>query len=238
MPKSACWSITMVLVTALTSFCPRAPALSGPSCAGLFFGPTKVSSRPCKRQSIYWAFLENFRDPSGRCVGGVVGGVGGVWGVIRGRFAGDDGEDLLAILGELGVPDAVDAEQSGAITGLHLGDGLKGEVGEDHVGGDLLLPGPFHPPAPQRLEELLVVGGRAVLAPADLAFGRAGQRLAALAAVRDRVALAARRGLGRHPVRGARRAETGEEARRLAGGAGARRAGEGPGDGELSAGTG
>src|SRR3954447_6941302 len=131
-------------------------------------------------------------------------------------------EDVLAVLRQLALPDAVDPEQTLRCGGAGLRDRLQGQVREHDVRRHLLLRGALHPPLAESLEQGFVVRRRAVRAPADLALGRRTEGLAAGAAVRD--ALARRTGpspadlldVGRHL-----RSQPRQEPRRLAAGSSA-----------------
>src|SRR3954447_19068471 len=98
------------------------------------------------------------------------------------EFLAHEAQDGLAVALELGLPDAVDAEQGVRRLRLVLGDQLEGGVGEHDVGGHALLCRLARPPGAQLLEEVLVVGGRAVTAAAPLLLGSGAQRPAALTA--------------------------------------------------------
>src|SRR6476659_657127 len=62
MPRSACWlKLTVVLITAITSFSGRAPALSGPWCAGVLEREKTYRGRPVSGNRFFGYFRENLR---------------------------------------------------------------------------------------------------------------------------------------------------------------------------------
>src|SRR6478735_4856110 len=142
-------------------------------------------------------------------------------------------ENRVSVAVELGLADAVDAQQSLGGTGFVLGDQLQRGIGEDDVRGNALLGCLAGAPGAQLLEQLLVVGRRAVAATAALLLRPGGQRLAALAAADDLAAL----GAGRLGAR-ARGQQRVEEPRGLTGGATAGVAGPRPRHGERVPGAG
>src|SRR3546814_13384300 len=83
----------------------------------------------------------------------------------------------LAIALDLGRAHPADAQQLGLVVGPRLGDRLQRLVGEDDIGGHPVVTRPLLAPLPQSLEECLVIGRRAVTAPAPLALGGTAQPL-------------------------------------------------------------
>src|SRR5690349_8555593 len=60
MPRSACWlKLTVVLITAVTSFSGRAPTLSGPYCAGEMERAETYRGRPVSGNRFSGYFREN-----------------------------------------------------------------------------------------------------------------------------------------------------------------------------------
>ena len=115
-----------------------------------------------------------------------------------------------------------------------LGDQLQGGVGEHHEGRHLLLTGPLAAPLPEPLEQRLVVGRGAVVAPAALLLRAGGSALPhsrQVTALRDRDA-----GTPRLRV-GARRA-SGRGSGRACAAAAARVAGQRPRQRQVTAGPG
>src|SRR4051812_30477141 len=82
----------------------------------------------------------------------------------------EDGQQVLGVLLQLGRTDAVDRLQAPAVARLDLGERLERRVGEHHEGGDALGLGLLLAPCAQRLEQLLVIGHRAVPAVTTVAL--------------------------------------------------------------------
>src|SRR5262249_39802500 len=76
------------------------------------------------------------------------------------RLLRKDPQDRLAVLGELGLADAVDLEEPGGRPGARRGDLAQRRVAEDDVGGQALLPGRRCAPGAQLLEDRGVFGSQ------------------------------------------------------------------------------
>src|SRR4051812_17835595 len=97
----------------------------------------------------------------------------------------DHREHVLAVPLELGPAYTTDPQQRLGRARLLLGDQLERGVGEHHERRHALLPRALLAPLAQSLEQLLVVGRRAVRAAAALLLGAGRERLAALTAAGD-----------------------------------------------------
>ena len=85
---------------------------------------------------------------------------------------GQDGQHLLAVLGELGLTEPGDLDQRRAVGRPGLRDGHQGRVGEHAERWHLLLAGLLLAPLLEQRQGVLVVRRRAVGVPTDLALGR------------------------------------------------------------------
>lgn len=72
---------------------------------------------------------------------------------------GDGFEELLAEGGDLLLADAFDLEHLPGVLGFGTGELAEGGVGEDDVGGDVVLLGDLHAEGAEALEEGALVGG-------------------------------------------------------------------------------
>src|SRR5690625_3942840 len=81
------------------------------------------------------------------------------WMVGGGRLTCAQGQHCITVALQFHGPHPGYAGQPALVGGHVLGDGLESGVGEDHVGGNLLLLGQPPPPLLEPLQQLLVVVG-------------------------------------------------------------------------------